>query len=124
MLNIILGIILLVLVLIYMALPTKEHFDINAVQPDNSVFKDDNQISSYEKYDLVHGNQCDDECKRIDNYRHKFFAFNDRINHSSHLVDMVDNMNITNNTLDCSVGTPIACVYDKMVNSYDYKHQS
>lgn len=63
----------------------------------------------------------DEECERIDNYRHKFFEFNDRINHNTHLNDAVDNINITNKASDYMIGKTIAEIYDDLVNTNAYK---
>lgn len=90
---------------------------INSVLPHGSTLAADN-ITSYER--LM--KNCEDaECARIDNYRHKFFEFNDRINHNTHLHDSVDNINITNKAQDYMIGKTIANIYDDLVNSNEYK---
>lgn len=90
---------------------------INSVLPDGSTLIADN-ITSHER---LTRNCADAECARIDNHRHKFFEFNDRINHNTHLNDPVDNINITNKAQDYMIGKTIANIYDDLVNSNEYK---
>ena len=101
-------------------LPQKKK-TINDVVPNGSVVPIDN-IMSYEQYDK----NCEDaECERIDNYRHKFFEFNDRINQTTHLGDPVDAINITNKAQDYNIGTSIADIYDDLVgNPYAQERRS
>lgn len=90
------------------------------ILPDSSVFVPDN-IMSFEKND----NSCQsEECERIDNYRNKFFAFQDRLNGNSHLNDSVDNINITNKAQNYNIGTSVADIFDDLVNSNQYKSET
>jgi len=137
--NIVLIVILLLLIYKYTNIENtsthNENFDINyrdnditthipinyegQILPDSSMFKANN-IAEHERY----YHTCDDdECARIDNHRHKFFEFNDRINHNSHLGDSVDNINITNKACDYDIGMNISDVYDDLVNTNEYKTQ-
>jgi len=97
-------------------LPQKRK-NINSVVPDGSVVVNDN-IMSYEQYDIP---QTADECNEIDKHRVNFFAFNDRINNTSHLNDSVDNINITNKAQNYNLGVSVANIYDDLVNSNQYK---
>lgn len=91
--------------------------NINSVVPDGSVIPIDN-IMSFEQTTIP---QNDKECDEINNYRVNFFAFNDRINNTSHLDDAVDNINITNKAQNYKLGVSIANIYDDLVNSNKYK---
>jgi uncharacterized protein with von Willebrand factor type A (vWA) domain len=73
---------------------------------------------SYELYDQP---QTEEEINEIDNFRVNFFAFNDHINNTTHLLDAVDNINITNKAQNYNVGTNISQIYDDLVNSNQYK---
>jgi len=97
-------------------LPTLKK-DIYNVVPNGSVFLPDN-IAFHEQ---ITQNCKDSECDRIDNYRHKFFEFNDRINQTTHLIDPVDNINATNKAQDYLLGGKISDIYDDLVNSNKYK---
>lgn len=93
-------------------LPQKKN-TVNDVVPDGSVVPMDNIMS----YELYSKNAEDAECDRIDNYRHKFFEFNDRINQTTHLGDPVDAINITNKAQDYNIGASIADIYDDLVGN-------
>lgn len=59
--------------------------------------------------------------ERNDKFRNRFFAFRNKINNTTHLNDPVDNMGMTNNAQMFENGDTIGNIYDKLVNSYDYK---
>lgn len=124
--KIILCLIILVLLYKYINLKPKEqrneHFtfindNINDVMPLSSTMK----IGNMTEFETNIKNKDDYECARTDNYRHKFFEFNDRINNNSHQNDSVDNINITNKANDYGVGLNISEIYDDLVNTNEYK---
>lgn len=66
----------------------------------------------------------DDVSARIDNYRHKFFEFHDRINHNTHLDDPVDMINMMDKGQSYELGTHISNIYDDLTNKNNYKKSS
>lgn len=62
------------------------------------------------------------ESEMIDNYRINFFKFNDHINNTSHLMDSVDALNMTNNAQDYRNGLEISHIYDDLVAGIKYKN--
>lgn len=85
----------------------------NKIVPYNDITQPDSNtlfIEHDEKYN-------DTERNRIDKYCNNFFAFNDRINNTSHLQDVVDNINITNKAQDFDIGMNISTIYDNLVKN-------
>ncbi len=66
---------------------------------------------------LIDNTHNETDSERIDRHRINFFKFNDRINHTSHLSDPVDAINIFRKKDNNAVGKTIAEIYDNLVEN-------
>lgn len=100
--------------------------DIYRVRPyinNNELKKDlDQATATSNVHELDYPQMADkNERDRNEKFRNRFFDFRNKINNTSHLNDPVDNINMTNNAQTFANGESIGDIYDKLVNSYDYK---